>query len=335
MFSKESKALTRIPTDLAVISVTWNTRELVLNALRTLYADLAASGLDAAVWIVDNQSADGTPDAIRQQFPQTNVIEAGANLGFAGGNNVAMRALGFTDQPRSAPNAPRAVFLLNPDTLTQAGAIRALYDALFQLPQAGMVGARLYYEDGSFQHSAFHFPGLSQLMLDLFPLPARLYGRLYATRLNGRYPRRLYEENVPFKVDHPLGATMMLRKEVIEQVGLFDEQFFMYCEEVDWCLRIRKVGWEIYTVPTSKLYHLEGRSAIQVKPRSLLNLWTSRIHLYQKHYPTWKLQTAYWLIRVGMRLKIRAFERDASLDGALRSALVEACRHVSDLKRHV
>lgn len=314
-----------------MISVTWNTRELVLNALRTLYADLANSGLEAAVWIVDNQSSDGTPDAIRQQFPQTNVIEAAANLGFAAGNNVALRALGFTDQPGAAPHAPRAVFLLNPDTLTQAGAIRALYDALFQLPHAGMVGARLYYEDGSFQHSAFRFPGLSQLALDLFPLPARLYGRLYETRLNGRYPRRLYEGDAPFRIDHPLGATMMLRKEVIEQVGLFDEQFFMYCEEVDWCLRIRKVSWEIYTVPTSKIYHLEGRSAIQIKPRSLLNLWTSRLKLYQKHYPAWKRQAAYVLIRAGMRLKIRAFERDAGLDGALRAALIDACQQVIDL----
>jgi N-acetylglucosaminyl-diphospho-decaprenol L-rhamnosyltransferase len=326
--------LSHLPTDLAVISVTWNTRDLILNALRTLYADLAASGLNASVWVVDNQSTDGTPQAIREQFPQTHVIEAGANLGFAAGNNVAMRALGYSDQPSPAPDAPLAVWLLNPDTLVQPGAIRAMVDALFRLPKAGMVSARLYYEDGSFQHSAFRFPGLWQLLIDLFPLPPRLYARLSDTSLNGRYPRRLYEGTVPFPIDHPLGACMLLRKEVIEQVGLFDEQFFMYCEEVDWSLRIRKDGWEIYTIPTSKIYHLEGRSAIQVKPRTLLNLWTSRLQLYRKHYSVWKRHAADWLIRAGMQLKIRRFQRDLQLDAALRAALIDACQRVIDLTYH-
>jgi GT2 family glycosyltransferase len=329
--------LTHLPTDLAVISVTWNNRDVILNALRTLYDDLATSNLDAAVWIIDNQSSDGTPQLIREQFPQTNVIDAEANLGFAAGNNLAMRMLGFADQPtqageageaREAIKAPRAVFLLNPDTLTQAGAIRALYDALFVLPKAGVVGARLYYEDGSFQHGAFRFPGLTQLLIDLYPLPPRLFARLYESRFNGRYPRAWYEGNAPFAVDHTLGATMMLRREVIAQVGMFDEQFFMYCEEVDWSLRIRKVGWEIYTVPKSHIYHLEGRSAVQIKPRSLLNLWTSRLQLYKKHYPAWKRRAANWLIRTGMRLKIKNLERDPQLDAALRTALIDACKQV-------
>ena len=317
-----------------MICVTWNTRELILNALSSLYADLAASKLDAHVWIVDNKSSDGTPQAIREQFPQATVIETGANLGFAAGNNVAMRALGFADQPAPVPEAPRAVFLLNPDTLIQPGAVRALYDALFEMPKAGVVGAHLRYEDGSFQHSAFRFPGLTQLVIDLMPLPPRLYARLAETRLNGRYPRRLYGGSAPFPVDHTLGATMMLRREVIAQVGMFDEQFFMYCEEVDWSLRIRKVGWEIYTVPTSNIYHLEGRSATQAKPRSLLNLWTSRLQLYRKHYPAWKRVAASWLIRMGMRLRIRRFERDPQLDAGLRTALIDACRSVIEHTYH-
>jgi hypothetical protein len=317
--------MTRIPADLAVIVVTWNVRDLVLNALRTLYADLATSGLDAAVWVVDNQSADGTAAAIRDAFPQTNVIEAGGNLGFAAGNNVGLRALGFHDQPTSAPHAPRAVFLLNPDTLTHPGAVRALYDALFSLPGAGLVGAQLAYEDGSFQHSAFRFPSLPQLVIDLFPLPPRLFGRLYETRWNGRYPRALYAAGRPFAVDHPLGATMMLRREVIAQTGLFDEQFFMYCEEVDWSLRICKVGWRIYTVPQANVTHLEGRSSTQVRPRAFLNLWTSRLALYRKHYVGWKLQTALTFVRIGLRLKRSALSRDSAYVPADRQALLDAC----------
>jgi hypothetical protein len=318
----------RLPADLAVILVTWNVRDLALAALRTLYADLATSGLEAGVWVVDNQSADGTAGAIRAQYPQATVIEAGANLGFAAGNNVALRALGFTDRPALAPGAPRAVFLLNPDTLTEPGAIHAMHDALFRLPGAGVVGARLSYEDGTLQHSAFRFPGLLQLILDLYPVPRRMYGRLYETRWNGRYPRRLYAGRDPFEVDHTLGATMMLRREVIEQTGLFDEQFFMYCEEVDWSLRICKVGWRIYTIPTAHIYHLEGRSSSQIKPRSLLNLWTSRLKLYRKHYPRWKFLTARWLVQVGIRLRLRALAHDASTPPDQRRDLAEAYNKV-------
>ena len=100
---------------------------------------------------------------------------------------------------------------------------------------AGLSGARLIYGDGSFQHSAFSFPGLVQLILDLFVAPARLY----ESELNGRYPRTLYEQQEPFEVDHPLGATFMLRREAIRDTGLFDEQFRLYCEEIDWAMRIK------------------------------------------------------------------------------------------------
>lgn len=294
-----------MPRDIAVILVTWNVRDLVLDALRTLIADLESSGLDAGIWVVDNQSSDDTAQAIREMFPSVHVIEAGANLGFGAGNNAAMRALGFKDQPTPNPAAPRAVFLLNPDTRTQAGAIRTLFDALFALPQAGLVGAQLNYEDGGFQHSAFHFPGLLQLLIELYPLPARLHNRLYESSLNGRYPRALYQAGKPFPVDHPLGATMLLRREVIEQTGMFDEQFFMYCEEIDWALRIQQAGWQAYTVPNARIDHLEARSSTQVRPRSLVNLWTSRFKLFRKHYPAWKQALALRLVRIGMRLKLR------------------------------
>jgi N-acetylglucosaminyl-diphospho-decaprenol L-rhamnosyltransferase len=292
--------------DLAVIIVTWNIREVVLNALRTLHADLEQSGLSSTVIVVDNGSQDGTPDAIRAAFPRVQVIDTGANLGFAAGNNVGLHKLGFADTPTSSPNAPRAVFLLNPDTLVQSGAIRALYDALFTLPNAGVCGAQLSYENGDFQHGAFHFPTLAQILIDLFPIPARIHGRLYESAINGRYPRAAYEAGKPFAVDHVLGATMMMRREVIEQTGMFDEQFFMYCEEVDWQMRIREAGFEIYAVPAAHITHLEGRSTGQIKPRSINNLWTSRLLLFRKHFSPLQLHVTKWLVRTGMRIKMRS-----------------------------
>jgi hypothetical protein len=168
-----------------------------------------------------------------------------------------------------------------------------------------VVGARLSYENGGFQHSAFAFPGLLQLWIDLLPFPSRLYD----SRLNGRYPRHLYKEQQPFAVGHTLGATMMVKAEVILQTGMFDEGFFMYAEEVDWSWRIHKAGWYIHCVPTAHVTHLEGQSTQQVKPKSILNLWQSRRRLFQKHYPWAKRQLAWLIIRLGMWRKIRQTHR--------------------------
>jgi hypothetical protein len=287
--------------DIAVIIVTWNVCELVQDALRTLYDDLQTGGLRAQVIVVDSASSDGTVQAVRDNFPQTRVIASETNLGFAGGNNAGMQLLGFGDDSTPPQTLPRAVYLLNPDTLTQPGATRTLYDALFAAPDRGVTGARLTYGDGSFQHSAFMFPGLRQLWVEFFPTP----GRFIEGTFNGRYPRELYDGQQPFEVDFMLGATLMIRREVILQTGMFDPAFFMYGEEVDWQWRIRNAGWNILCVPDARVVHLAGKSTGQVKARSVLNLWQSRLRLFQKHYPAWKEALARRLVAAGMERLIR------------------------------
>jgi len=298
--------------DLAVIIVTWNTRSLTLEALRSLYADIDVNGPEADVYVVDSASSDGTAEAIVQQFPQVRLIVSPVNLGFAGGNNHALREIGFGT---SARNLPKAVYLLNSDTITQPGATRQLYDALLADSNVGLVGAQLTYGDGSFQHSAFGFPGLRQLWVEFFPTP----GRFIEGRFNGRYPRALYAGESPFSVDCVLGATMMLRREVIEQTGMFDEQFFMYCEEIDWAWRIRKAGWKVQCIPSAHVVHLAGQSTSQVRAQSVINLWTSRLRLFTKHYPFWKLSLARWLIAFGMQRKINQLGDGLNVD-AIRAA---------------
>jgi hypothetical protein len=294
--------------DLAVIIVTWNVRDLALNALRTLYDDLAASRLKAHLVVVDSASSDGSAAAIAAAYPQATVIASAENLGFGRANNVGLRALGFGDNTVSHP---RAVYLLNPDTLTTPGATRTLYDALLADAGVGLVGARLSYEDGSFQHSAFGFPGLRQLWVEFFRTP----GRLIESPFNGRYARALYDSGVPFEIGFPLGATWMLRREVIEQTGMFDERFFMYGEEVDWAWRIHKAGWRVQCVPAAHVVHLAGKSTSQVRPRSVINLWTSRLILFEKHYPLWKRVLARRMIAVGMARRA-AREPDAEVRAA-------------------
>jgi N-acetylglucosaminyl-diphospho-decaprenol L-rhamnosyltransferase len=280
--------------DLAIVIVNWNVRDLLRDCLASVYSDLATNGLQAEVWVVDNASQDGSPDMVRAEFSQVRLVVSRENLGFAGGNNLALRQLETT-----AP--PCYVLLLNPDTEVRPGALRTLVDFMDTHPQAGVAGARLFYGDGSFQHGAFGFPGLWQIMFDLFPLPARLY----ESRLNGRYPRAWYERGEPFSVDHPLGAAMMVRWEVTRQVGLFDEGFHMYCEEIDWCMRIKRAGWEIYGVPRAEVIHHEGQSTAQIREDSFVNLWRSRRRLYDKHYGPIKRRLAKRLVRAGMRRKVK------------------------------
>ncbi|GIV82105.1 MAG: hypothetical protein KatS3mg051_1459 [Anaerolineae bacterium] len=186
------------------------------------------------------------------------------------------------------------------------------------------------YEDGSFQHGAFRFPSLLQLGIELFPAPARLYD----SRLNGRYSRRQYERGVPFRVDHTLGATMMVRREAIEQAGLLDESYFMYCEEIDWSLRIRRAGWEVYTVPAAHVIHLGGQSTGQVRPQSLINLWRSRLRLFDRYYAPPKRIVARRMVRLGMRLRLKEVERafqQGRISSAEREALIAAYQTILSL----
>ncbi|MEP7292709.1 MAG: glycosyltransferase family 2 protein [Chloroflexota bacterium] len=295
---------------LAVVLVTYNVRVLALDALRSLYADLELSSLAADVYVVDSGSTDATAAAIAAGFPQVRLTRA-ENLGFGRANNLAIR------QMISEPHPPDAIYLLNPDTITQPGATKTLYEALQADPRIGLVGAGLRYGDGSFQHSAFAFPGLRQLWVELFPTP----GRLIEAEFNGRYPRELYQRGKPFPVDFVLGATMMLRREVIEKTGGFDEQFFMYCEEIDWARRIHDAGYGVYCVPAAQVIHLAGQSTVQERPRSLINLWTSRLRLLDKYAPAWKRLLARGMIALGIALKARAAD-----DPALREACQTVCK---------
>jgi N-acetylglucosaminyl-diphospho-decaprenol L-rhamnosyltransferase len=285
--------------DLAVVIVTWNNQDIIGNALQSLLDDLQTTALAYQVWVVDSASSDETVDLIRTNFPDVHLIACDENIGFGRANNLAMREIGF-DRDKSASELPHVVYLLNPDTVTHQGATQTLYDILMNDDDVGGVGARLTFDDGSFQHSAFMFPDLGQIWTEFFPTP----GRFIEGAFNGRYEKAYYQSDKPFLVDFTLGATMMLKRDVLMQTGLFDEDFLIYCEEVDWAWRIHKAGWNILCVPQAHVTHLGGQSTSQVRVWSVLNLWKSRLHLYDKHYPIWKLWLARRLVRLGMRRKI-------------------------------
>ncbi len=291
--------------NLAIIIVSWNVKNLLRDCLASLPA--------VAVWVVDNASTDGSAVMVRAEFPAVKLIAAETNLGFAGGNNAALRAMGF---PGRADDQPEAVLLLNPDTIVQPGALAGLMRFLQSRPDVGIVGANLSFGDGSFQHGAYGFPGLWQLAIELLPLP----GRLVESRLNGRYPRALYAAGTPFPIDHPLGAAMLVRAEAIRQAGLLDEGYRMYVEEVDWAWRIKAMGWGAYCLPTARIIHLGGQSTGQIKAESMINLWRSRRRFYRLRYGRLKFWPAQRIVQMGMRRMARRHPD-----------LAEACRQVTQI----
>ncbi len=266
---------------LTVVIVSWNVREHLRRCLTSIQ-HAPTHDLTVETWVVDNASTDGTPEMVRDAFPWVHLIASDENLGFAAANNLALRRMGFPlDGPAPATaDLPDAIFFLNPDTEVVGDAIPQLWNTLFANPRTGMVGPRLVYGDGRHQHSGFFFPNLWQVFLDFFPL----HGRLLESRLNGRYARSLYMGNAPFPADFILGAAMMVRREVILQVGAFDEGYWLYCEEMDWARRIRAAGWEIRVDPRATVIHYEGQSSRQFRAQAFVALWRSRLRYFHKYH---------------------------------------------------
>ena len=305
-------------TTLAIIVVSYKVRELLRACLAATYASLACSPeLDATVWVVDNASGDGSAELVAAEFPQAALIARQDNLGFAGGNNLALTALGFGggEGPR-----PELVLLLNPDAEPLDDAIGQMASYLLANPRAGGAGAQLQYPNGGFQHGAFAFPGLLQLWFDLFPPRPR---RLLDTRLNGRYSRSLYEAGQPFPIDFALGASLMVRREAVEAAGLLDDNYFMFAEEVDWCWRIQRAGWPFYCVPRARVIHHGGASTRQFRSQSMLNLWRSRSRLYGKFYNPAQQRIAARIVQLGMAAERRRAQAAAQRGEISAAELVE------------
>jgi N-acetylglucosaminyl-diphospho-decaprenol L-rhamnosyltransferase len=339
--------------DLAVVVVSWNVRHLLVECVSSVRAAMATAGLAGEIWVVDNASRDGSGEAIRERFgaaPELRLVASATNLFFGGGQNLALRLMGFPGAALSAAGEaaakearralrmdgetraqPRYVLVLNPDTLVRPDAVGHLVGFMEAHPQAGVCGPRLVYGDGRFQHAAYRFPSLSQCILDFWPINWRLTD----SGLNGRYPRRLYESGQPFEIDHPLGAAMLFRRETIEETRGFDLDYRMYVEEIDWCMRVKRAGWSVYCVPSAEIVHYEGQSTRQVRPEMVVALWRSRFLLFDRFYSRVFRWAVRLVVRAGMRARIkRALEEQAqtAAPGATEArALVDAYRQVIGL----
>lgn len=260
--------------------VSYNVRELLATCLESIYRQQLSHSFD--VWVVDNASEDGSAEMVRERFPQAQLIANADNRGFAAANNQAIR------QSRG-----RYLLILNPDTEILSGSLDRMIDYMDEHQDTGILGVRLVYADGSFQHSCFHFPGLAQAFLDVFPVP-----RLMDTPINGRY--RLREYAGEMDIDHCLGACFMLRR----STGLeFDERYFMYVEEIDLCWRMRQAGWKARYLPELTVLHHAGASTRQRRSAMNQQLYRSR-RLFNRRYHG-PLFNAAWeaIVWAGARIK--------------------------------
>ena len=312
---------------LGIVTVSYNVRELLRQCLASVQESLAGAPESAEVVVVDNASSDGSAEMVRREFPWVRLLANERNAGFAAANNLGLRALGFPGD-----GGPRYALLLNPDTVVRGAALAELVAFMECTPAAGACGPRLVYGDGSFQHSAFRFPTVTMAFLDFF-VP---HHRLLDSRLNGRYPRRLYERGLPFAVDHPLGAALMVRSEAAAQVGLLDEQFFMYCEEIDWCRRLKAQGWGIYCVPQAEIVHLGGQSTQQFRADMFIALWRSRYQLFAKHNGRLYRRAVRAVVEAGLAReegRVRRRAREGRLDQVAAQRMLAAYAEVRALGR--
>ncbi|GJQ59527.1 MAG: glycosyltransferase family 2 protein [Candidatus Scalindua sp. AMX11] len=241
--------------DISFIIVNWNTRNILINCIDSIYQTV--KGIDFEICVVDNNSNDGSQEAIRKHFPNVTLIENSSNTGFGYANNQALKIM-----------KGRFSVHLNSDTILQEEAIKNLLNFMKGYSSTGLCGVQLLNEDGSKQNSIDNFPSLETELLNksilrlLFP---------------HTYPSKSKNINKPIEVDSVIGACIMVRKEAIDEVGIFDEDYFFFLEETDWCFRMKKSGWKVYHFPGAKVLHLAGHSKKKVP-------WQAQIEYYRSLY---------------------------------------------------
>jgi N-acetylglucosaminyl-diphospho-decaprenol L-rhamnosyltransferase len=252
---------------LAIIIVTYNSREEIDACLESLVGHTAP--FPTTITVVDNDSTDGTAAHLRERWPTVTVIEAGGNLGFAKANNIGIRA-----------SVSEYVLLMNPDTVAPPGAIQTLVRGLASHPDAAIAGARLLNERG--------FPELSwgPPLGPWNELKQKIFSGLYHRKVRSIVRRVDKLSRQAREVAWVSGACMVIRRADLEAVGLLDERFFMYTEDVDLCVQMQARGRTVLYVAGAEVVHHRGRSAAR-NPETERLYQRSHISYYEKHLPRW------------------------------------------------
>jgi N-acetylglucosaminyl-diphospho-decaprenol L-rhamnosyltransferase len=272
--------------DLGIVILNWNTRDLLRRCLETVYA--STGDFSFHVVVVDNASTDGSADMVRAHFPQAELIVSETNGGYPYGNNLGLRALGFQGPGQVDAAAPRYALLLNPDTEVAPDTFISMLRYMDTHPEIGVAGPKLVLPDGSLDLacrrsfpsplvSLYRFSGLAKL----FPRSPRF----------ARYNMTFADPDEELEVDSVVGAYMQVRREAIAAVGLLDETFFMYGEDLDWAYRIKNAGWRVFYQPQVVVKHVK-RAASRQSQRAQFEFQRAMLIFYRKHY---RMKTPWWL----------------------------------------
>lgn len=255
------------PPSLSIIIVSWNVKALLGHALDSITASWGdRDGLE--IIVIDNASSDGTVDFIQRRYPHVSLIANADNRGFTGGNNQGIAAA-----------RGDYLLLLNCDTKVLGDALAKLVAFLEDHPDVGLVAPRLLNVDGTSQSSRRRFPTLATLFFESTWLQ-----KIAPRRWLARYYIEDRPDTVIQDVDWVQGAAMLVRREVIDEVGGLDETFFMYSEELDWCRRIRQAGWRIVYLPSAEIIHYGGKSSEQIAPARHIYFQSSKVYYTRKYH---------------------------------------------------
>lgn len=279
---------------LAIVILNYRTPHLVIDCLASLQAEIEPG--DIAV-VVDNDSGDGSVETIKSAIAEqvwdswTQVLPSAVNGGFSAGNNLGIQAV-----------AADAYLLLNSDTIVRPGALRALREAMTLHPEAGLISPRLEWPDGTPQISCFRYHSPVSELID-----AAATGPV--TKLLEPYNVALPVSDTPIEPEWTSFACVLIRREIIEQVGLMDEGYFMYFDDVDYCRRARSAGWRILHFPQARVVHLRGGSGsvktdVEARKRPPAYLYASRSRYFARFYglPGLWLANVSWLTGRGVAL---------------------------------
>jgi len=265
--------------DLSIIIVNWNTKEYLLRCLESVFRSGKNSSWE--VILIDNGSRDGSGPEAKRSFPKIRLIMNERNLGFAKATNQGIQQA-----------SGRYVLLLNPDTEVREGAVEKLMAFIEDHPDAGVAGGQLFNRDGSKQNSIANFPSLATELLNksllrwLFPK---------------RFPGKERDYPGPIEVDSIIGACMITRREALKQVGLLDEDYFLFFEETDWCYRMKTAGWKVYHVPQAEIVHYQGKGAETRKKEAKLEYYRSRYKFFRKN----RGELEWFLLLGGLMVKLK------------------------------
>lgn len=263
--------------DLSVVIVSWNVCDLLRHCLRSI----TPRQLSLEIIVVDNASSDGSVAMVRAEFPHVHLFANDKNRGFTAANNQAL-----------AKSQGRYLLLLNPDTEVEDIALPTMVAYMDQHPGVGALGPQLRYPDGRLQSSRRRFPSLATALVESTVVQE--------WSPDNRILRRYYMADTPDdatqEVDWVVGACLLVRREVYEQVGGLDEEFFMYSEELEWCRRIKNAGWSIVYLPTVTVIHHEGKSSEQVVPARHIHFQTNKVRYFRKHHGSLQAEGLRWYL---------------------------------------